>query len=305
MQSTETDDVKKRNGYLKLPRLIRLMFYLPLLALLILLGLRQLEHMVTYHPRPYSPGPRWNPPANAEEVWIKVENGQRIHGWFVRAPQQAVLATVLYCHGNGGDLTDVAWIAEDLASRGYATLIFDYRGYGRSDGILRDEWTLYADAESAYDFLIRERGAAPRRSVIYGQSLGTTVAIELSLRRECAALIVESGLSSASDMGAAAFPWLPRWLHSLSKNRFESVRKIANVKCPVFISHGTADNVIPVEQGRRLFAAAPEPKRLMIVEGGGHNLVGSGNVAYLDSVAKFIGEAMREGQSAGNQIDRR
>ncbi len=268
------------------------MIYLPFVAALLFLGLRQLEFMATYHPRPYVHGPDWTPPANSEDVWIKVANGQRAHGWFTRALDQPAIATVLHCHGNGGDLTDVAWVAEELSRRGFDSLVFDYRGYGRSDGRITGEQGLYADADAAYDHLVNERGVKAERLVIYGQSLGTTAAIDVASRRQCVALIVESGLSSASDMGAVAFPWLPRFMHFLAKNRFESARKIADAKCPVLIAHGTADQIIPVDQGRKLHEAARDPKRLIIIEGGDHNLFGNGGDEYLRRVTDFMREAM-------------
>ncbi len=285
------DDSSRLTRFFLLPRWIRMMIYLPLVAAFIFLGLRQLEFMVTYHPRPYAPGPDWTPPANGEDVWISVADGERVHGWFVRAFEQPAIATVLHCHGNGGNLTDVAWVAEDLSRHGLDSLIFDYRGYGRSSGRLTGEWGLYADAEAAYDHLTRDRGVMAEKLVIYGQSLGTTAAIDVASRRQCAALVVESGLSSASDMGAVAFPWMPRWLHILSKNRFESARKIANVKCPVLVTHGTNDQVIPADQGRKLYEAARDPKRLMIVDDGDHNLFGNGGDEYMRKVVGFIREA--------------
>ncbi len=271
-----------------------MMIYLPLVAAILFFGLRQLEFLVTYHPWPYVPGPDWTPPANGEDVWIEVADGERVHGWFVRAFQQPAIATVLYCHGNGGNLTNVAWVAEDLSKRGFDSLVFDYRGYGRSDGRVRDEWGLYADTDAVYDHLTRARGVKEERLVLYGQSLGTAAAIDVASRRRCAALIVESGLSSASDMGAVAFPWLPRWLHFLARNRFESSRKIANAKCPVLVTHGTGDPVIPVDQGRRLYESAPDPKRLVIVPGGDHNLFGNGGDGYLNRIAEFICEAANQ-----------
>src|SRR5262249_44302780 len=261
---------------------------LPFIAALLIWGVRKLEFLVTYHPRSYSPGPQWEPPANGENVWFSLATGERIHGWFVRAIQAPAVATVLYCHGNGGDLTDVGWIAKELSNRKLDVLIFDYRGYGRSDGRLTDEWGLYADADAAYEYLTRERGVKVERLVLHGQSLGSTAAIDVASRRPCAALIVESGLSSASDMGAVAFPWLPRWLHFLSTNRFESARKIASVSCPVFVTHGTKDDVIPVEQGHKLYESAPEPKQLVIVESGDHNLPGNGGSKYFDQLSDFI-----------------
>jgi hypothetical protein len=268
------------------------MIYLPFIAVLLYFGVRQLEHMVTYHPVRYTPGPEWNPPPNVEEIWITVAGGERIHGWFVRAIARPAVATVLYCHGNGGNLTNVGWIAEELSTRGFDSLVFDYRGYGRSDGRVGGETGLYADTDAVYDHLTRDRRVSAERLVLYGQSLGSAAAIDVASRRGCAALIVESGLSSASDMGAVAFPWMPRFLHSLARNRFESARKIANVKCPVLVTHGTSDPVIPVDQGHKLYQSAPDPKRLIIVPGGDHNLIGSGGNEYLGRITGFIGDAL-------------
>jgi fermentation-respiration switch protein FrsA (DUF1100 family) len=112
--------------------------------------------------------------------------------------------------------------------------------------------------------------------------------IDLASRLPCGALIVESGLSSASDMGAVSFPWLPRQLHFLAKNRFESVRKISNVKCPALITHGTSDAVIPVDQGRKLYESARDPKRLIIVEGGDHSLFQTAGEQFVSGMVEFI-----------------
>src|SRR5262245_58483307 len=167
-------------------------------------------------------------------------------------------------------------------------MICDYRGYGRSEGRLTDEWGLYADAEAVYGHLVRERGVKAEKIALYGQSLGTTAVIDLASRLPCGALIVESGLSSASDMGAVSFPWLPRQLHFLARNRFDSARKISSVKCPVLVSHGTNDAVIPVDQGRKLFNSAPDPKKLVIVEGGDHFLFGSAGEKFVGGMVDFI-----------------
>ena len=265
-----------------------MLIYLPVVVVILFYVLRRLEHMATYHPEPYVPGPNWSLPANGEEVWVKVTDGERVHGWFLRAKEQPAIATVLHCHGNGGNLSSVVWVAQELTKRGFDTMIFDYRGYGRSEGRLRDEWGLYADAEAVYNHLVRERGVTADKLALYGQSRGTTAAIDLASRLPCGALIVESGLSSASDMGAVSFPWLPRQLHFLARNRFESARKMAEVKCPALIAHGTKDPVIPVDQGRKLYESAPDPKRLVIVEGGDHFLFGSAGEKFVVGVADFI-----------------
>jgi uncharacterized protein len=281
-------DLPEPKKFPRLPRLVRMLIYLPVVVVIVFFVVRRLEFMATYHPEPYVPGPHWTLPANGEEVWVKVASGERVHGWFLRAIDQPAIATVLHCHGNGGNLSSVVGVAQELTKRGFDMMIFDYRGYGRSEGRLTDEWGLYADAEAVYDHLVRERGVKVEKLALYGQSLGTTAAIDLASRLPCGALIVESGLSSASDMGRVSFPWMPRQLHFLAKNRFESARKIASVKCPALITHGTNDVVIPVDQGRKLYASARDPKRLVIVEGGDHFLFGSGGEQFVNGMVDFI-----------------
>jgi uncharacterized protein len=282
------DKTPRSRRFFSLPGWIRMLIYLPVMAVVFFFILRQLEFMATFHPTPYVPGPDWTLPANGEEVWAPVANGERVHGWFLRAERQPAIATVLYCHGNGGNLANHAWVVRELSKLGFDAMVFDYRGYGRSDGRLTDEWGLYADTDAVYDHLVRERGVKANKLALYGQSLGTTVAIDVASRRPCAALIVESGLSSASDMGAVSFPWLPRGLHFLARNRFESMRKISGVKCPVLVTHGTDDPVIPVDQGRKLYDSARDPKRLVIVEGGDHFLFGSAGEKFVGGMVDFI-----------------
>jgi fermentation-respiration switch protein FrsA (DUF1100 family) len=144
------------------------------------------------------------------------------------------------------------------------------------------------DAEAAYDYVSRERGVPAQTIALYGQSLGTAAVTDLATQRECKAIILESGMSSATDMASVALPWLPRRLYFLAKNRFDSARKLSQVHCPVLVTHGEPDQTIPTEQGRLLFAAANEPKRLLIYPGAGHNVFGSAGDEYLDMIAAFV-----------------
>ena len=258
------------------------------LALTVIFGLRLLEHAMTYHPLPFTDDAAWRLPANAEDVWFTNADGTRLHGWFVRTAQTPARATVLHCHGNGGNLSSVSWFAAELAERGFDTLIWDYRGYGRSSGKITDEWGLYADGTAAYEWLTRERGVKPDRLIIYGQSLGSTVAVDLAARKPAAALVLESALSSASAMASSSLPWLPRWMHRIGKNRFESARKLSTISLPVFITHGTADEVVPFAQSQTNFAAAHEPKELMVIEAGTHNLFGQHHAALLKRLSAFL-----------------
>jgi fermentation-respiration switch protein FrsA (DUF1100 family) len=256
--------------------------------------LRRFEKSVTFHPVREPWGGEWKLPAGAEDVWFKVADGTRLHGWFVRSAQQPPAATVIFLHGNGGNLSYLDWLGESLAGKGFDVLLFDYRGYGRSEGSVSDERGIYEDADAAYEYVSKERGVPPEKIVLYGQSLGTTAAVDVAARKPCGAVILESGLSSAADMAATIMPWLPGFVRNLTKNRFDSVGKLPHVRCPVLVAHGDRDGTIPVEQGRKLYAAAPEPKRLVIINGAGHNdLANIGSEPYTRDLAAFIRESVR------------
>lgn len=266
------------------------------LALILVVGLpvalyavRRFELAATFHPVVFDGGPTWKLPHGGEDVWFQTAGGVRLHGWFVRSKAETPAATILYFHGNGGNLSHAGWLAEELAARGFDVLLFDYRGYGRSGGASTGERSLFEDADAAYDYLVNARGVPPESIVLYGQSLGTTAAADVASRKRCKALILESGLSSASDMAAVVFPGLPRFLSRLGRNRFESACKLERVSCPVLVAHGERDEVIPVGQGRALYEAAREPKKLILNPRAGHNdLVAAGGDEYLDALAEFV-----------------
>jgi fermentation-respiration switch protein FrsA (DUF1100 family) len=271
-------------------RLLRLLISLSLFSIISFFGLRWVEKSMTFHPDRYTPGIEWTVPAGARDVWFSTADGLRLHGWIFESTTDPKLATVIYFHGNGGNITNVDWVGKQLASRGLSVLLVDYRGYGRSEGEAEDERGIYLDADAAYDFVTSLGRNHP--IVLYGQSLGTTAAVDLASRRACGALILESGLSSASDVAATVFPWFPRLFHGVLRSRFESARKLSQVTCPVLITHGEPDPILPAEQSRRLFAAANEPKKLLIFPGAGHNVFGSLGDRYLELVANFIKESL-------------
>ncbi len=253
-------------------------------------GLRSLEWHMTFHPVPLDRH-RWQPPDGAFEVWFTTADGIRLHGWFFENPTNPETTTIIFFHGNTGNIRDVDWVGQRLHERGFNVLLFDYRGYGASEGDAENETGLYADGDAALDFVIKEKGVTPKNIVLYGQSLGTTVVADVASRRDVGAVILESGLSSASSLAGHALPWLPQRLHFLGKNRFESAQKLAKVKAPVLIAHGDPDPVIPASEARLLFSAANEPKRLLIFPGAGHNVFGSLGDPYLAQIAGFISEA--------------
>jgi fermentation-respiration switch protein FrsA (DUF1100 family) len=255
--------------------------------------LRRFEKAVTFHPNREPLRGSWAVPRGGEDVWFETSDGLRLHGWFFRARTQPPAATVIYFHGNAGNLSYADWVGVEFATRGFDVLLFDYRGYGRSEGELSDENGLYNDSDAAYDFLVRERHVKPERIVLYGESLGTAAAVDVASRKPCGAIILESGLSSARDMAGAILPWMPRFLRGITRNKFDSVGKLSLVRTPALVVHGEKDDLIPVAQGHALYEAANEPKELMIIRGAGHNnLAIIGGNGYLDSVAQFINNAL-------------
>ena len=168
----------RKSGFFAQPRAVRLAVYFPVFVVLLLGWVRLLEWKMTHHPVAYDGNPDWVLPSKSEDVWFTTADGVKLHGWFLQGRQQPAHGTVLYCHGNGGNLTYVRGVAHDLALHGLDVLIFDYRGYGRSEGSIPSEAELYADADAAYDFLVQTRGVKPEKLAIYGLSLGTTAATD-------------------------------------------------------------------------------------------------------------------------------
>jgi fermentation-respiration switch protein FrsA (DUF1100 family) len=256
-------------------------------------ALRWLEQGITFHPVRFTDGEHWLKPAQAEDVWIRTSDGENLNGWFFTSVTQPAQATIIFFHGNGGNISNLGWVGERLAARGFDVLLIDYRGYGKSTGASSSEVGIYRDADAAYDYLVKTRGASPERLVLYGQSIGTTAVADLASRRPCGAVILESGLSSARDMTAKLLPKALHWVHFFTLNRFDSAHKLASVHCPVLVTHGDPDSIIPTAQGRALFAAANEPKQLLIYPGSGHNVFGSQGETYLDVLADFVRRSMK------------
>lgn len=239
-------------------------------------------------------------PAREGEFVPKIEDcnfmtgdGVRLHGWYCTpqrksggrlAPVPASMV-LLWFHGNAGNLSHRYDMIKMLMALPVNIFIIDYRGYGKSEGVPSEEG-LYADARAAWDHLTNERGILPERVIIFGKSLGGVPAIDLAGKVKAAGLIVQSSFTSASDMAAAILPIYPRFfLHT----KMDSKRKIADVACPKLFIHSRADEVVPYELGRRLFEAAPEPKRFYEVEHAPHNSTYIvGGEGYLKALRDFI-----------------
>lgn len=203
-----------------------------------------------------------------EDLRLVTDDGETIAAWFV--PHENPSATLLFCHGNAGNMAHRLETLKSFHRLGYSVLIFDYRGYGTSTGMPNEQGT-YRDGEAALAWLRSEKGLDARDLVFFGRSLGGAVAIELAHRHPPAALVVECTLSSLVEIGQQEYPLLPVSL--LATNRYEASKKVPAIRCPKLFLHGRDDEIIPVAQARRLFAAAAEPKRF-IATPGGHNVAG-------------------------------
>lgn len=237
---------------------------LPLAALAVYTGLILLARSATYHPWKYPRG-IWDAQAwlGAGDVWLRSDDGVRLHAWWVAVPESP-LAT-LFLHGNGGNLTHRLSHVLAIREGGSSILILDYRGYGRSEG-WPTEAGLYRDADAAYEYL-RSAGFTPDRIILHGESLGTAVAAELASRKQCAGMILEAPFPSAADVAGRVLPLLG----PLAVRGFDSQRRIRSFRGPLLVIHGTRDDVIPPELGRQVYEAAAGPKWFCEVEGAGHN----------------------------------
>jgi hypothetical protein len=246
------------------------------------------EEFFIFVPSRYPAGD-WHPAGlDFQDVEFRAEDGVRLHGWY--CPSPADRAVVLVSHGNAGNVSHRAeeirlWQRQLRAS----VFIYDYRGYGRSEGS-PNEKGLYADARAAYRWLTGEQHVAADRVVLRGESIGAAVALQLALEVPHGALILESPFTSAVEMGRRQFPWVPvRWL---LRNRFESDAKINQYRGRLLVTHGTHDSIVPFEMGRRLFEIAPEPKTFQAVEQADHNDVPwVGGAAYFRAIDDFLQSA--------------
>jgi uncharacterized protein len=203
-------------------------------------------------------------PAVMERI-IATPDGEKLIAWHGAAkPGQP---TLLYFHGNGASLAGRYDIIAKYLARGRGVFMLAYRGYSGSTGS-PSETDNIADAKIAFDTLTK-LGVKPADIILYGESLGTGVAIQVGLEKPAAGIILDAPYTAIVDRAGEVYPWLPVSL--LLKDRYESRRHIAGLHLPLFILHGEADQVIPVAMGRRLFALANEPKEILTLPGAGHN----------------------------------
>jgi len=243
---------------------IRLVVYVIFFVAAILV----MESCFIYHPVRHPEG-NWDVPElgrQIHDVTFQTDDGVKLHGWW--APREDTNRTILWFHGNAGNLSHRYQGVLQLHRLGCQVLIIDYRGYGKSEGS-PSENGLYRDGEAAYSFLTDQKDIAGDKIVPLGRSLGSAVATHLAVHHEIKRLILVSPFTNVRDMVPYVLP-IPG-LHYLISSEFDSLSRIQNVHAPLLVIHGTKDDIIPIELGRKLFEHANPPKTFEAIEGAGHN----------------------------------
>lgn len=235
-------------------------FYLALAAALYLL-----QRKMMFGPdRSYVSPAEVNLPG-LQEVVLTSRGGHRLVSWYL--PAKAGQPTVLFFHGNGGNVANREEKFRQLHARGLGVFMLGYRGFGGSEGA-PSEAAFIADARLLYDHALK-MGLAPDNIVIYGESIGTSVAVQLAADVSSLAVILEAPMYSVLSIAEARYPYFP--VRTFLRDKFETNLFIKDVRQPLLVVHGTDDEIIPLASGRRLFEAANAPKRFFEVQGGGHN----------------------------------
>jgi len=267
-------------------KLMKIVWTIIILLVAFFVFIRVIENKLIFFPFKYPQG-YWQPETfglKVEDVIFEAPGGVKLHGWFVK--NDSAKTTLLWCHGNAGNVTDRLDNLTKFQRLPANVFIFDYRGYGKSEGS-PSEAGVYFDAEAAYDFLLSAKGIKPKELIIFGRSLGGAIAIDLATKKPCRKLVLESTFTSAADMAKEMFGAIPvQWV---VKSGFDSISKIKKLELPVLFFHGNRDGVVPFELGRQLFEAANEPKDFYEIEGAGHNdtyIVGGD--AYFEKFREFL-----------------
>jgi len=225
-----------------------------------------------------------------EDIYFISEDGNMLHGWWI--PHPHARGTIIHCHGNAGNIGDRLWVAADMSRLDVNVFLFDYRGYGKSKGLPTEKGT-YADARAAYE-VVREKYSDMNEPpvIVYGQSLGGAVAIQLALEKPVRGLIIESTFSSTIDMGHELYPYLPVKL--LGNFRYDSLSKVGHLSMPKLFAHSRTDDLVPYKFGEKLFNAAADPKKFITLTGG-HNEAGwSLSPEYWKAIDEFVSSVLTD-----------
>jgi len=220
---------------------------------------------------------------NYEEVSLATRDSEILHGWYITATNP--VGVVLFFHGNAGNISHRLDSIEIFQELDLDVLIIDYRGYGQSSGKTSERGT-YIDAQTAWDYLVNKRGVAPGKIVIFGRSLGGAVASWLASRTKPGAVILESCFTSGVDMGNRLYPFLP--VRLITRLKYPVKEYVKHVSSPLLIIHSQQDEIIPFDMGQSIFAAAPEPKEMLVISGDHNGGFLLNRIQYLAAIGKFL-----------------
>lgn len=243
-----------------------------------------------------------------ENVWIPIANSdKRLHGWWISAPILLSTPTVLpndpvkilkspkvmlYLCGVGRNMGDYNYLARVAAFHqlGFDVLVFDYRGYGNSEGNFPSEKQLYEDSQAAWDYLRQFRQIPPEQIAIYGESLGGAIALDLTIKvKNVAFVIIQSSFTKLAEVIKYRMPFSLLPVDLLLTEHFDSLSKVKALQVPVLFIHGLQDSVVPPSMSQRLYNAAPEPKQLFLIPGADHvKIYKPGDKSYLRAIQTFI-----------------
>jgi len=260
------------------------------LILLYALLLVSCEKKIIFHPAKFPEG-YWDPASlglKVQDILFQSEDGINLHGWFFPTPDAR--ATLLWFHGNAGNLSHRLDNIQRLFPLSLNIFIFDYRGYGKSEGE-PDEKGIYKDSLAAYNKILELEGVSVDSLFLFGRSLGGICAVETALNNLARGLILESVFTSASDMSKKIMPLIP--LGWAIRSKLDAINKVPKLKLPKLFLHGDRDKVVPFDFGRKLYEVAEDPKSFYTIQGAGHNgTYIMGGRDYYNALDGFITEAL-------------
>ncbi|MDH5409163.1 MAG: alpha/beta hydrolase [Gammaproteobacteria bacterium] len=228
-----------------------------------------------------------------QDVYLSTPDGERIHGWFI--PNHKTPVTVLFSHGNAGNIADRLDSIKIFHELGLSIFIYDYRGYGKSTGEPSEKGT-YLDNRTAWEYLVKDKKVSPKHIVVFGRSLGAAMASQLSTQLKPGAVILESAFTSIPDMAANLYPFLPiRWL---SRFKYNNSKHVKNLSSPLLVIHSKDDEMIPFAHGEKLFEHAKVPKQFLTLSGGHNDGFMQSYADYSIGLQSFLREHISDYQPA-------
>lgn len=253
------------------------------LYLVILLFVYAMQEKMLFFPSPTIEATPTDIELEYQDVNFTTEDGVKLHGWYI--PCEDATATLIFCHGNGGNISHRLESIDQFHALNLSVFIYDYRGYGQSAGKISEKGT-YRDAAAAWTYVTGEQNVPPDKIIVFGRSLGGGVASWLAANRPAAALILESTFTAIPDIAAIHYPFIPvKWL---AKYKYNSRKRVAKLTLPKLFIHSPDDEIVPFKLGQRLYKAAAEPKRFLQLSGGHNDGFTLSHDIYMKGVGEFL-----------------